>query len=208
MLTEANRKDLIEDLQRNLRFDFQGYSPPLNVYRYGEGFDRNQPYILVEFLPSNRAKFRSISDIIGPATPLGEYKQYGYCQIENCIIYCYCGEFPKEFSLNGRFFTEAMATTTLRWVQRNWEQLLWKMYASWDRGEDMFAIYDESYYDPDTATQVYCYRISLYIRTQVRWDKIPERFAGEELVNIIGTYGKSTNEEEYRLIKRIEYSES
>jgi hypothetical protein len=101
-----------------------------------------------------------------------------------------------------------MAMTTLRWVQRNWEQLLWKMYASWDRGEDMFAIFDESFYDPDTATQIYCYRISLYIRTQVRWDKIPERFEGEELVDKIGAYGKSTNEEDYRLIKNIEYSES
>jgi hypothetical protein len=207
MLSEENRKDLIEDLHKNLLFEFQGYSPPVNVFRSGEGFAREQPYILVEFLTSNRAIFRSISDVIGPATPNGQYKQYGYCQIENCVIYCYCGEFPKNFGLNGRFFTEAMAMTSLTWVQRNWEQLLWKMYASWDRGEDMWQLHDDSFYDQDTGTQTYCYRLSLYIRTQVRWDKIPKSFEGEELVNIIGAYGKSTQEDEYKLIKRIEYSE-
>lgn len=207
MLSETNRGVLIEDLHKNLLFEYQGYSPPLNVYRYGEGFQRDQPYILIDFMPANRAKFRSISDVIGNATPNGQYKQYGYCQIENCVIYCYCGEFPNDFGLNGRLFTEAMAITTLEWVQRNWETLLWKMYASFDRAEDMFAYFDQSFYDQDTGSQIYCYNINLYLRTQVRWDKIPKQFEGEELVDIIGAYGKSTQEDDLRLIKRIEYSE-
>jgi len=207
MLSEEQRAVLIDDLQENLVFEFQGYRPTVNVYRFGEGFERDQPYILVEFMPSSRAKFRSISYVIGNATPNGQYKQYGYCQIENCTIYCYCGEFPRQHNLNGRLFTYAMAETVLKWIQRNWEQLLWKMYASFDRGEDIFAITDESFYDPITSTQIYCYSLNLYLRTQMRWDKIPNQFTGEELVDIIGAYGKSTNEDDYNLIKRIEYGE-
>lgn len=207
MLSESQRAELIEDLQKNINFEYEGYTPPINVYRYGEGFDRTTPYILVEFLPSNRKKFQSISDVIGPATEKGQYYEYGYCQIEVCNIYCYCGEFPDDNKLNGRLFTYYMAETVLKWVQRNWEQLLWKMYASFDRAEDMWAIYDDSFYDPLTRTRIYCYRISMYLRTHVRWNKIPPTFTGDELVDIISVYGKSTNEEGYQLIKRLEYGE-
>ena len=91
MLTEINRQGLIEDLQKNINFSYQDYNPEVNVFRSGEGFNRENPYILIEFLPANRKKFRSISDVIGNATPQGEYKQYGWCQIELCSIYCYCG---------------------------------------------------------------------------------------------------------------------
>jgi len=194
LLTEEYRATLIESLQKNLNFEYQGYRPLVNVYRHGEGFDRKNPYILVLFLPSNRHKFRSISDAIGKATPLGKYVTYGYAQIEKCSIYSYCGEFPSNFGLNGRFFTEAMALTSMKYVQRNWESILWDMYCSFDRGEDMWAIFDESFYDPNIGTQIYCYRLDIYIRTPVRWDKVPVDYDEEEdVLETVHTSVGSTN---------------
>lgn len=206
MLTEINRKDLIEDLQKNINFSYGQYNPDINVFRSGEGFDRKNPYILVEFLPANRKKFRSISDVIGKATEHGQYKQYGYCQIELCSIYCYCGEFVKERSINGRIFTNELATNILKYIMRNWETVLWKMYASFDRSEDI-VIRDVSTYNPETGTMVYCYSIDLYLRTQFRWDKIPPEHTEDAVALKAGLFVKSTNEEDYNLLININVEE-
>ncbi|MEE9438991.1 MAG: hypothetical protein V3V14_08335 [Saprospiraceae bacterium] len=206
MLTEINRKDLIEDLHKNINFSYQQYNPDINVFRSGEGFDRKNPYILVEFLPANRKKFRSISDVIGKATEHGQYKQYGYCQIELCSIYCYCGEFVKERSINGRIFTNELAANILKYIMRNWESVLWKMYASFDRSEDI-VIRDVSTYNPETGTMVYCYSIDLYLRTQFRWDKIPPEHTEDTVALKAGLFVKSTNEEDYNLLININVEE-
>lgn len=206
MLTEVNRKDLIEDLHKNINFSYQDYNPEVNVNRSGEGFDRKNPYILVDFLPANRKKFQSISDIIGNATPKGEYKQYGYCQIELCSVYCYCGEYIKERSINGRIFTNELATKVLMYIMRNWESILWKMYASFDRSEDI-VIRDVSTYDPDIGTMVYCYSIDLYLRTQFRWNKVPPDHTEEAVVLNAGVYLKNTTEENFNLLQNINVEE-
>lgn len=205
MLTEQNRVDIIEDFQKNLHFKYMEFTPTVNIYRYGEGFEKKNPYILTEFLPAKRSRFKSISDVIGNATPNGQYKQYGYCQIELMSLYCYSGEFHDDNDLNGRLLTYALANTLLVYILRNLEQLLWKMYASFDRGEDI-NIKDNSYYDPNTASKIYCYSIDVYLRTQMRWDKIPNTFEEEEILEKISVFGKTTDQENYNLIKRIDVS--
>ena len=204
MLSSENRKDLIEDINENISFTFEEITPSIAVNRYGEGFKQQNPYILIEFLPANRPKFRSVSDVIGKATTNGQYKQYGYCQIEEVSLYCYAGEFHNENNVNGRDLVMHLADTVRIWILRNWEQLLWKMNASFDRSEDLNIIRDLSTYDPNTQSLIYCTKISFFLRTQVRWDKIPELFEGEEIVEKIGVFGKSTSEDEYEFIERIE----
>ena len=206
MLNEEQRGQLIEDLQKNVHFSYQGYEPDVNVFRSGDGFDRENPYILVEFLPANRKKFQSISDVIGSASECGQYKQYGYCQIELCSIYCYCGEYPNERDLNGRLFTDHMAQTILKYVLRNWESLLWNMYASFDRSEDII-VRDVSTYNPETGTQIYCYSVDLYLRTQMRWNKIPPSHTEDTIMLKAGLYMKSTNEEDYNLLENLNVEE-
>lgn len=205
MFSEDEREFIIEDIQKNLNFRYLGFTPPVKVYRYGEGFERSLPYILIEFLPANRNKFRSISDFIGNATPAGQYAQYGFCQMEVINVYCYCGEFHNEWNLNGRKLTYHLAETVLKYVQRNWEQIFWKMYASIDRAETLYAIKDSSYYDDNTGSKIYCYSFDVYARTQMRWNKIPPTFDGEEIIEEISElWIKSSNEgEEYKLIGKI-----
>lgn len=204
MLSEDNREYIIEDMHRNLNFKYQEYIPPVNIFRYGESFDKQVPYILIDFLPANRNKFRSISDYIGDASPAGQYKQYGFCQIEVITLYCYCGEFHNSFQLNGRKLTYHLAEIALSYVQRNWEQILWKMYASLDRVDTLYTIKDLSYFDETTASKIYCYSFDVYVRTQVRWNKVPPEFDidnDEEICEGISeTWVKTQTEEEYKLI--------
>lgn len=206
MLSIENEEYIIEDMQKNLNFSYLEYIPPVNVYRYGESFDKSLPYILIEFLPANRNKFRSISDIIGNATPKGAFKQYGFCQMEVVNIYCYCGEFHNDFQLNGRKLTYHLAETALRYVQKNWEQMLWRMYASFDRAETLYAIKDDSYYEKTTESKIYCYNFDVYIRTQMQWNKVPDSFEEEEIVEKTNLYIKSADDDEFKIIKHIDVS--
>ena len=79
------------------------------------------------------------------------------------------------------------------------------MYASFDRGEDI-NIKDNTYYDPNTAIKIYCYSFDVYLRTQMRWDKIPDTFEGDDILEKIGVFGKTVDQENYNLIKRIDVS--
>lgn len=203
MLFETERGILIKDLSDNLVFEYEEYTPELKVRRYGEGFRTEHPYILVEFLPANRPKFRSISDVIGNATENGQYLQYGYCQLEQVTIYCYCSEYANANKINGRIFTEQIANTVRLWILRNWEKLLLSMNASFERAEDLNIIRDLSAYDPNQESFIYCYSTSFFLRTSVRWDKIPDVFEGEEIVEEIGVFAKSTSEEEYDYLYRV-----
>lgn len=206
MFNEDQREYIIEDLQKNLIFKFLQYTPPLNIYRYGEGFDETLPYVLIEFLPADRNKFRSISDFIGYASPAGQYAQYGFCQMEVINIYCYCGEFHNTFELNGRKLTYHLAETVLSYVQKNWEIIFSKMYASFDRAETEWSIKDLSYYDENTVSKVYCYSFDVYARTQMRWNKMPSTFDGnEEICEGISEVlvKKSIKVEDYKLIGKI-----
>lgn len=206
MLSEDNRDYIIDDLHDNLLFKHMEFTPIVDVYRYGEGVELENPYILVEFLPANRNKFRSISDVIGNATPSGQYKQYGFCQLEMCSIYCYSGEFHKDYNLNGRKLTYALAEQVLTYIQKNWESILWSMYASLDRAESLWFIRDVSYYDQSKGSKVYCYSIDVYIRTQMRWNKVPDTFEEEDVVEQTMLYMKHTDEEEFSIIKHIDVS--
>ncbi len=205
MFNEDQREFIVEDAHKNLNFKYLEYTPPVNVNRYGESFDKEFPYVLIDFLPASRNKFRSISDFIGYATPAGQYAQYGFCQMEVITVYCYSGEFHNNFELNGRKFTSHLAETVLSYVQRNWEQIFWKMYASVDRAETLWALKDLSYYDENTASKVYCYSFDVYARTQMSWNKIPTTFDGEEDIceEISEILVKSQTEEEYKLIGKI-----
>lgn len=202
MFNEDQREFIVEDAHKNLNFRYLEYSPPVNVLRFGESFDKQFPYVLIDFLPANRNKFRSISDFIGYATPAGQYAQYGFCQMEVINVYCYCGEFHNNFKLNGRKLTAHLADTVLRYVQKNWEIIFKNMYASIDRVETLWALKDSSYYDENTGSKIYCYSFDVYARTQMRWNKVPEAFDGEEEIceGISEISVKIETEEEYNLI--------
>jgi len=204
MFSEDQRDEIIEDINDNLSFVYGDYTPPVKVYRYGEGFDKKLPYVLFEFQPASRNKFRSISDVIGNATTTGQYKEYGFCQMEVINVYCYSGEFHNDFSLNGRKLTYHLAETVMKYVQRNWEKIFWDMYASLDRAETLYSIKDASHYDDNSGSKIYCYSFDVYARTQMRWNKIPTGFDEEDVCEGISEISVETDtDEELELIGSI-----
>ncbi|MHA1875149.1 MAG: hypothetical protein ACTSUC_01745 [Promethearchaeota archaeon] len=186
MLKETERSEIVDRIN-SLDFTYQGKNPQVKVYRYGEGFSRTNPTILVQFMPANRKKFQSVGDVIGKAS--GDYYQYGYCQIELCSIHCYCQEkhetADKLTLINGRMLCYHMAEKCLYDILKVWENILFDFNASLDRKEAII-IKDLSTYDPVTETRIYNYDIDVYLRTQFRWDKVSDEYDEEgDLAEII-----------------------
>ena len=87
MSLNTDLKNALVDDINGIDFTYQTLNPQVKVYRYGEGFSRINPNVLIEYLPSNRKRFQSVSDVIGYAK--GDYYRYGYIRVELCTIHCY-----------------------------------------------------------------------------------------------------------------------
>ncbi len=182
------RNALIDDIKDNVDFTYQTFDPQVKVYRYGEGFSRINPIVMIQFLPSNRKRFQSVSDIIGYAE--GDYYRYGYIRVELCTIHCYCQEkhetVDKTTIFNGRVLCEFMAKKCLERVMKVWENILLDHYSSFDMKDTIPIIKDLSVYDEISETQIYNYDIDVYLRIPFTWDKVPDGYDDEgDLANIL-----------------------
>lgn len=175
------RNALVDDI-KGLDFTYQSLDPQVKVYRYGEGFSIINPYIMIQFLPSNRKRFQSVGDIIGKAE--GDYYQYGYARVELCSIHVYCQEEHKNASktvtINGRNLCDFMAEKCQERMLKYWERILFDYNAAFDRKDTIPVIKDLSYYDEITETQIYNYDIDVYLRIPFTWDKVPEGYNEED----------------------------
>ena len=174
------RNALIEDI-KGLDFTYQSLDPQVKVYRYGEGFSIVNPYIMIQFLPSNRKRFQSVGDIIGKAK--GDYYRYGYARVELCSIHCYCQEehknAAKTVTINGRTLLDFISEKCHERVLKVWENILFDYNAAFDRKDTIPVIKDLSYYDEQMETQIYNYDIDVYLRIPFTWDKVPEGYDEE-----------------------------
>jgi hypothetical protein len=177
-LTEEQRGVLVDYFASNIDFLFEGYDFQVEVYRLNEGFSINHPNILVNFLPANRKKFQSLSDVLGRAS--GRYYDYGYCHIEMVTVSVYCNEFHStedgSINTNGRELCSFLANQCLRGVLKDWEVILKQFGASFDRRETIPIVRDLSTYDDETETKIYNYVFDVLLRTQLRWNKVPDDY--------------------------------
>ena len=185
------RNALVEDIN-GLDFTYQTLDPQVKVYRYGEGFSRINPTIMVGFLPSNRKRFQSVNNIIGKAK--GDYYKYGYARVELCTIHCYCQEEHKDatkaVTINGRMLCEFIADKCLERVLKVWENILLDYNASFDWRDTIPVVRDLSFYDEASETQIYNYDIDVYLRIPFTWDKVPEGYDEEgDLAKIASVEG-------------------
>jgi len=196
MLTETERAVLIDDINSDrLNWAYGDFDPAPRIYRFGEGFKKELPYIMVQFLPANRTKFRSVGNAIG--IDKGEYVEYGFCQIENVSFKCYCGEFHNNKTLNGRLLAEHLLQVLRKHVFTNWNYLLRDMAACIDDFESV-AIRDVTAYQLKTGTKVVVWEMDIYLRTQFRWRKTPEGYdPDDELLEKIGLYYKGATDDKY-----------
>lgn len=188
MLTEEYRGKIIHRVRDKVDFTYNGWDPNPKILRYFEGHDWKEPQILFKFLPANRIKFQSIGNLIGPATPNGQYKQFGYCQPELVTILCYAGQSHKDREIDGRLLAAHFAETLIEDVLKNWNTQLETMGATIEESQSVIPT-DRSMYHKGTRSFTYVYELSFFILTQVRWDDKPSDYdedEGEELVNIIG----------------------
>lgn len=179
---------MIQMIREKVDFTYEGWDPAPKVLRYKEGHDWKNPQILVDYLPTGRMKNRSIGNVIGTATPLGAYHEFGYCQPELVTIRCYAGKHHKDRALNGRLLADHFAEKVANFVLKTWDFYLWKYGASVEEDESL-TIIDASIYDGRKSSYVYIYEFSFYILTQMRWDDIPygEDDPTEILMNCVGS---------------------
>ena len=206
-MLKSTERDTIVDRVNSLDFTYESFDPQVKVYRYGEGFSRINPTVLVQFLPANRKRFQSVGDVIGKAK--GDYYQYGYCQVELCTIHVYCQEkhesADKTTTINGRIIGEHISETILSDILKVWENILCDFNAAFDRKETVPIIRDLSTYDPVTETRIYNYDIDVYIRTRFVWDKVPDGYEEtDDLAEILEYEAEETlTQKKYNIVIKI-----
>lgn len=178
-LTESQRGYIVDRIN-SLDFTYQTLDPQVKVYRHREGFNRIHPTIMVEFMPSNRKRAQSVSNVIGKVPGGGDHYLYGYYHVELCSIHFYCQEkhetADKATIINGRTLIGHISEIVLDDILREWEEFLKQYYISFDWLDTVPAIKDLSLYDPVTETMIYNYDIDVYLRTRFVWDKVPEGY--------------------------------
>lgn len=193
MITKSLRDTLVDSLEQ-VDFSYGDWDDPtVQIIRKDESFTKKAPWITVGFFPANRRKFRSVSDAIGWKQE--GYLRYGYCQIELVDICCNVAEFQHDKEIPGRDFCYNMAYQVLHYILGNWESLLKEEYAAFDRDEDL-NIRDETLFLRRQGTKVYKYSISVYLRTQMVWDKVPPTYES----TVVESIGIKLNDDEIRII--------
>lgn len=203
MLTEEQREIIANFYQQQITWKYGDWEIDPLFIRSGAVKQKKRPCVIFDFHPTPRIKFRSISDAIGNATDQGEYKEYGFCQLEECSIRCYCFEKHNKSNLtNGRTLAEHMARLVAIATIRNLDGLLFQLNIAFDRIEDLGIPNDLSFFDPTTKSYFYIYEVKFMIRTHFRWNYIPQDYEEDTLVESITIKYKSDNEENYNY-KRI-----
>lgn len=183
-LIETDRGRLIKSIKDDVDYTYGSWNPSPIIARYFEGHDWDNPQILIDFLPANRDKFKSMSNLIGQASPNFEYHQFGWCQLERCVIRCYAGKHENDRALNGRLLASHLADQTLTYILRNWDSLLSTMSAAIELYEPV-ASTDASIYISSRGSYVYIYEISFFIRTLFTWNDLPEETTEEVIMEDI-----------------------
>lgn len=184
MLTEFQRRVYIADLDQNVDYTFGTWDVNPKILRHGEGFDKKHPYVTVRFLPASRDKFRSLSNYIGKAEGSNQYSEFGWCQLENVVISAYCHEQAQTRTIPGRLVAEFIIKQIATHILRCWDLLTNFSHACLDDIENVNYV-DRSVYDKTKSSKVYIYELSFYLRTQFRWDNLPEDFTEDVLIDEI-----------------------
>ncbi len=195
MLTEEQREIIVNRI-KDLDFTYNDeWDVDPKIYRGGGSFDKKHPSIVVDFYPTNRPKFRSVSHAIGKIEGT-DYVEYGYCQLEQCVIRCRCHEHHKNREYNGRNVIDFLSRKILTDIMREWDSILKGMNNACLDKLDIPYPRDVSIYNANSGNWIFIYELSFFIRTQFRWNYKPEEVE-INLAEKIGYNSKSINENEY-----------
>lgn len=175
MLTEVARGSLIDDLQNNVSYTYDGWSSSLNVWRAREHQEIDLPYVVVDFVSTSRKLFPSLGDYIGFIDD--SYIVRGYCELELVNISCLANKYHNNREVRGREFVTTILERIRNRILGHWNSILAEYGASIERGIAM-PIRDLTGYRGDVGTRKLEYDLDVYIRTDVRWDVKPD---GEDI---------------------------
>jgi hypothetical protein len=179
MLYESTHDKLIDDIQNQLDFSYGAWDPPIKVWRAGEGFKREFPYVAIDFIATSLKRFPSLADVVGRIDDI--YFTYAYCELELCTITVFTRKYHNNNLVRGRSYAVILADRIRKRILAFWNDILKDNKASIDRSRAM-PVRDLTNYRADTGDRVHEYDINIFIRTDVRWSRMPSTYEVEEVL--------------------------
>ena len=161
---------MIEDLQNNIDFSYLGWSPAIKVWRAGDGFEREFPYVAVDYIGTSEKKFASLGDIVERVDD--QRYEYAYCELELVNITIYTKKNHNNGTIRGRAYGyEILGRIRERIFSRWTNNILYKYNASVERGRNA-PIRDLTKFDTETAIREHELELDMFLRTDVRWYRV------------------------------------
>lgn len=175
--TEKQKGRLINDLQNNVDYVFEGWDSNIKVWRAGEGQERKLPYIAVDFIETSIPLFKSLGDIVGM---LDDHRwEHAFCEVELLDITVYAAKYHNDKAIRGRDFASEIIQRIRKRILAYWNDILYNFNASIDRSRG-YPIKDLSRFKNNVSTRIYEYNLNIFLRTDVRWAKDYDEDLAEE----------------------------
>ena len=167
---------MINDLQNNVDYEYEGWDPEIQVWRAGEGHERKLPYIAVDYVETSMDLFKSMGHIVGRVDDL-RY-EHAYCELELVDITVYAAKYHNSGAIRGRNFASWAILKIRTRILAYWNYILYNFNASVDRAR-AYPIRDLSVFKDDITTRIYEFNLNIFLRTDVRWRKDVESLVEE-----------------------------
>lgn len=172
VILEAVCGNLLDDIQDNVDFSYNGWNPTVLVWRARETNPKQLPYVVVDFISTSNPMFQSMGgDIVGEIDD--RYHEYAYCELELINISVCANKYHKNRTIRGNDWAKLIATRIRKRVYGFWNRILNPEGHSLDR-KRRSPIRNLSGYKPEVGTRWYEYDMDVYVRTDVRWNNKPE----------------------------------
>jgi len=179
MLYESTKDRMIDDIQNQVDFSYGSWNPSIQVWRAGEGFKREFPYVAIDFIQTSEKKFPSLADIVGRIDDV--YFTYAYCEVELVTITVYAKKYHNNNTVRGRNYAIIIADRIRRRILGFWNDILRDQNASIDRSKPT-PVKDLTNFRAESGDRIHEYELDVYIRTDVRWSRMPDDYEVDEKV--------------------------
>lgn len=199
MLYESTHDKLIDDIQLQVDFSYGAWDPPIKVWRAGEGFERELPYVAIDFISTSMKMFPSLADIVGRIDDI--YFTYAYCELELCTVTVFTKKYHNNNLVRGRNYAVVLANRIRTRILAFWNDILKDNKASIDRSKAM-PVRDLTNFRTESGDRIHEYEVDVFIRTDVRWSRMPDNYE-VEVIPIEELHGELIGNEESGSPSRI-----
>jgi len=177
MLYETIKNRLLDDIQNQVDFSYGSWNPAIQVWRAGEGFAREYPYVAIDFIQTSMKKFPSMGDVVGIVDDV--YYTYAFCELELCTVSIYAKKYHNNNTVRGRNYAVVIADRIRKRILGFWNDVLKDNKASIDRSRAI-PVKDLTNFRARSGDRIHEYEVDVYIRTDVRWSRMPADYEVDE----------------------------